>query len=796
MNWKTLTHHARTFYSAVFIEKAIPSPIRKKLLLLSGLFAIFFALAIMLEISIPLSTVARGFFLSFSFFSLLLMFDLLVTSFLIDTTTFSFKEFGKQKSVPVTFDVAHILHDTHPSDLTKGFLFSRVGREVTERLGLSLRDIHTFLKERKQHVAGELLQYKEKVGLSSYASLIFEADTELAEFLFSKNIQRNEWEGSCRFVEMLHARKRYASMWWSKENLSRIKSIGVEWSYGRTYLLDQYVQPIEPVLSSRFSEEVAALETILSRSREANAVLISEVPSYAFDVLSFLAGKIREGSIFSPIEHTRLLRLNIEQLIAAYGSKESFERAFLTLLNQSKDAGNIILVIPEFGAGIKNVATIGSDLPALLTPFLESPLVHVVALSDPEGFHRVVEQDDRLTRLFEKLWIRDHGEMSAMRLVEEKLYAYEAKDRLFFTYQAAQAIAEAAMRYMTDGVVSEKALDLLVEISASAKKNKKFTITEQDILKLVESKTGIPTGAINEEEKRMLNNLEKILHERIVGQEPAVEAVATTMKRARSGIVNPNRPLGSFLFLGPTGVGKTETAKALAHVFFGDEQKMMRLDMSEYNSPDALDKIIGSFTTGTAGVLTSLIREHPYSVLLLDEFEKAHTEVHDLFLQILDEGVFSDMFGKKVNARNLIIIATSNAGSDIIWEMGRKGLDMAKEKETLVDTLIEKRIFKPELLNRFDGLIVFHPLDSSHLKKIATLMLTKLKKRLYEKGFDLEITPTLVDFLVREGSDPQFGARPLNRAIQARIEKVIAEKIISGVLRPGSKVSLAEADLV
>jgi len=222
---------------------------------------------------------------------------------------------------------------------------------------------------------------------------------------------------------------------------------------------------------------------------------------------------------------------------------------------------------------------------------------------------------------------------------------------------------------------------------------------------------------------------------------------------------------------------------------------MMRLDMSEYNSEDALNRLIGSFTTGTAGVLSSIILERPYGVLLLDEFEKAHTKVHDLFLQILDEGVFSDMFGKKVNARNLIIVATSNAGSDLIWEMVKQKKSLVKEKDALIDSLIKRKSFKPEFLNRFDGVIIFHPLEEEHIKKIAELMLHKLKKRLYEKGYDLEITPALINFLVREGSDPQFGARPLNRAIQEKIEKFIAEKIISGDLEPGSEIELRERDL-
>jgi ATP-dependent Clp protease ATP-binding subunit ClpA len=312
---------------------------------------------------------------------------------------------------------------------------------------------------------------------------------------------------------------------------------------------------------------------------------------------------------------------------------------------------------------------------------------------------------------------------------------------------------------------------------------------------MTETKTGVPTGEIAVAEKDKLLNLEKILHQRIIGQDEAVSAIASSLRRARSGIESKNRPLGSFLFLGPTGVGKTETTKALAEVFFGNENKIMRLDMSEYSGSDALSRLIGSFEGGKTGVLTSLLRENQYGVLLLDEFEKASRETHDLFLQILDEGIFSDMLGKKVNARNLIIIATSNAGSDVIWNFVKQQKDLAENKQAIIEAIIHNNVFRPELLNRFDGVILFHPLDEKMLKQVTTLMLERLAKRLQEKSLKLKITDELVNYLVKVGSDPAFGARPINRAIQDQVEEVIAKKLISGDILPGSEVILSEADL-
>jgi len=285
------------------------------------------------------------------------------------------------------------------------------------------------------------------------------------------------------------------------------------------------------------------------------------------------------------------------------------------------------------------------------------------------------------------------------------------------------------------------------------------------------------------------------LHKRVIGQNAAVSAIASAMRRARSGIASPNRPLGSFLFLGPTGVGKTETSKALSESFFGDENKMIRFDMSEYNGPDALSRLIGSFGENKTGLLASRLRDNPYGVLLLDEFEKAARDVLDLFLQILDEGIFTDALGKKVNCRNLIIIATSNAGSQIIWDTLRAGKDLVAEKDHIIDVLIREKIFRPELINRFDGVILFHPLENSELKTIARLELEKFSKRLKEQEIEFVINDDLVNFLVEKGSDPQFGARSLNRAIKDIVEDLVARKIVSGEAGPGSKIELNVSEL-
>ena len=351
------------------------------------------------------------------------------------------------------------------------------------------------------------------------------------------------------------------------------------------------------------------------------------------------------------------------------------------------------------------------------------------------------------------------------------------------------------MDHFSDPVMPDKAIDILVELPAYVIRKNRILVEKQDVLDIVEKKTGVPLGQIKEEEREKLLNIEDRLHESVIGQDEAIVVVSNAMRRSRAGVRDNRRPIGSFLFVGPTGVGKTETAKALAALFFGDEGSMTRLDMSEFSGGNAVARLIGSFDGEQIGILTRTLREHPYGVILLDEFEKSTPQVHDLFLQILDEGFFSDVRGTRVNARDVIFIATSNAGSNLIFEKMQQGVDTKDIQKEIIDHIIKERIFKPEFLNRFDAVVLFHPLELEHIRKISGLMLEKLRLRLRNRGVDMGITPEMVEYVAQQGVDPVFGARPMNRYIQEKVEHVVAEKLIRGEIKEGSKFTLSLEDI-
>lgn len=733
----------------------------------------------------------------------------------------------------ISYELADIVYHAGP-DITRGFLASPQGVEILLRSDVPLERVEQFLMHKQHDLSGEALEINPPTidmpgtssnvdliagstiaqesaipherympGIADLAKAILAADKEFGDFLFSSGVKPEDYHAAAAWYERTLMLRKRRKRRWSRENLGRIPSIGRDWTYGRAYSLEKFATALYdlPVFHSadtsspRGYDEMRQLEAVLARTREANAILVGPEGSGEMEIIARLGKEIEEGTILPALEHRQIMVFDGQGLVASAEEKGAFERALVKIFNDSIRAGNIIMAIPNLPGLMASARAIGSDVPSLLDPYLDSSALQVIATADPDAYYQTIEKNPTLAKRFEKIQIKGTDFEGAIRVLEDTADFYELRSPVIFTYPALKVIAESADRYFPSGVMPDKAIDLLVELMPHAEQSQDSIIDAKDVLVLVESKTGIPLGEVEGAERDTLLNLETILHDRVVGQDEAVQAIASSMRRSRTGVRNPDRPMGSFLFLGPTGVGKTETAKALADLFFGDEKAMLRLDMSEYTGPEALGKLIGSFDLGKAGTLATMLKEKPYGVLLIDEFEKTSSEVKDLFLQVLDEGVFSDMSGKRINARNVIIIATSNAGAQEIWNYFQKGEDVTVHKDEFVDAIIKNGLFKPELLNRFDGVIIFHPLDPESLAKIARLMLARLAKRLREKGIDFVVSDALVSHVVTYGADPEFGARPMNRAIQEEIEQLVAEKMIRGEAHVGSRIELTEADL-
>jgi ATP-dependent Clp protease ATP-binding subunit ClpC len=437
----------------------------------------------------------------------------------------------------------------------------------------------------------------------------------------------------------------------------------------------------------------------------------------------------------------------------------------------------------------------------LIARIIERGEFPILATSTKIDYRRFIE-GKALGSVLQKIDIEEADAETTLAAMQSKVAFFEHKYGVFYSLDSLKKIIDLSDRYIHDQVLPEKAIRLMEEAAVYVKKHKgeKQMILAEDIAKLMSEKTDIPLAQITEVESERLLNLEQIIHQRLVDQEEAVKAVASALRRARTQLRDEKRPIVNLLFLGPTGVGKTELAKTVAATYFGSEQEIVRLDMSEYQNKNSVSRLIGSESDPSGGYLTENIKHKPYTVLLLDELEKAHSDILNIFLQVMDDGRLTDWSGQTVDFTNTIIIATSNAGTRFIQEEISRGISLASIKEQLVRDKL-KEYFRPEFLNRFDNIVVFRPLTPEHIKQIAALLLKKNSKRLEQKGIKLEVTDAALDELAREGFDPLFGARPMRRLIQDRVDDALAKYLLTGqvsrrdtvILDRGGKIRIKKA---
>ena len=633
---------------------------------------------------------------------------------------------------------------------------------------------------------------------------------------------------------------------------------------------------IDPVIGR--DTEIQRVIQILSRRTKNNPVLIGEPGVGKTAIAEGLAQRIVTGNVPEILRNKRIISLSIGSMLAGAKYRGEFEERLKKAIDEVQQHDDMIIFIDEIHTLVGAGATEGAmDAANILKPALARGEFQVIGATTLDEYKKHIEKDAALERRFQPVQVGEPNEEDALEILKGLRDRYEAFHKAKITDEALTAAVSLSSRYITDRFLPDKAIDvvdeaaskvrmkvfsaapdvkaledrlntvkkekeaavtsqdfekaaelrdeeqsLLKEIGdkksiAKEKSDQKLIVTEEDIAAVVAQWTGIPVAKIAEEESATLLHLEEELHKRVVGQDEAVTAVAKAVRRARAGLKDPKRPIGSFLFLGPTGVGKTELARALASSLFGDESAMIRLDMSEYMEKHTVSRLVGAppgyvgYEEG--GQLTDAVRRKPYSVILLDEVEKAHADFFNILLQVLDDGRLTDSQGRTVDFRNTVIIMTSNLGAKALHknspELGflaakksdsnvdeNKGTDFKAAKKSVMDAV--KRHFRPEFLNRIDEMIVFHPLTEEDLKEIVTILMSDVTKRLKERDLQLEISPEAMKLLVKEGSDFTMGARPLKRAIQRLIEDPVSDLILKGDAKEGKiiKADAKDNDLV
>ena len=620
---------------------------------------------------------------------------------------------------------------------------------------------------------------------------------------------------------------------------------------------------LDPVIGR--DKEIERVIQVLSRRTKNNPCLIGEPGVGKTAIAEGLAQRIVEGNVPDILRGKRLVTIELAAVVAGTKYRGEFEERLRKLMMELRQAGNVMVFIDELHTIIGAGAAEGAiDASNILKPALARGEMQCIGATTLDEYRKHIEKDPALERRFQPIVVGEPDKEESLAILKGLRDRYEAHHKVKITDEALEAAVNLSDRYISDRFLPDKAIDLIDEAASrvrirsytappdlkqieeklanlrtekeAAVRNQEFEqaaelrdqerkikeeltelkkeweqqigtadlsmVTDEDVAYIVSSWTGIPVKKLAEEESARLLKLEQILHQRVIGQDEAVESVSRAIRRARAGLKDPKRPVGSFIFLGPTGVGKTELARALAEAMFGDERAMIRLDMSEYMEKHTAARLIGAppgyvgYEEG--GQLTEQVRRKPYSVVLFDEIEKAHPDVFNVLLQILEDGRLTDGKGRTVNFRNVVVIMTSNVGATFMQRttLGFGAADEADSHEKMKERILSdlKRTFRPEFLNRVDDIIVFHALNEEHIEQIVGIMLEELNRRVAEYDLKVEVSPEARAALVKEGYDPTFGARPLRRVIQKRLEDNISEEMLQGKIAPGDTIAVTVKD--
>jgi len=653
----------------------------------------------------------------------------------------------------------------------------------------------------------------EKVNIPHLFLACIKSDEISREILYDLEV---ELDDAVNVVEWLNIQHRLSEKWrrWRGKAIHKPKGVmNKSMTSQATPLLDRFSRDMTSLaragaLAPCIGRDKEIQEALRVLEGEKN-VIFSGFPGVGkTSIVEGIAELMASEEVPEVLQDKRLISLSVASLVGSSGRQGELEGRLIDIINEIVRSGNIVLFIDNMQnmVGVSTQGAENLDIADILASALQKRLFYCIATTTPIDYRRYIENSGTLTTVFQKVKVEELSSNAAIRVLEGKASTIEYKNQVYFSYDSIKRTVELTDRYIHERYFPEKAISILEEVAlyVRKKKGKKTIVTGEDVAEIIANKTKIPVTKISEQESEKLINLEDKIHERLIDQEEAVVSVATALRRARTELRDIKRPIVNLLFLGPTGVGKTELAKTVAEVYFGSENNMIRLDMSEYQEKSSINRLIGAppghGQREEGGYLTEAVRRNAFSLILLDELEKAHPDILNIFLQVMDDGRLTDTLGRTIDFTNAIIIGTSNAGTLLIQRGMKEGKKIGEIKNELIDTELNK-FFRPEFLNRFDNVVIFKPLGMEELVQITKLMLKKVEKRLLDKGISLRVSEPAIKELAEAGYDPVFGARPLRRAIQERVDNALANYLLTGklgrrdvaVLESGGNIRIEQA---